>query len=100
MTDFDSLPQLPTPLGVVTIGDIPSKYMKPRSTLPFQAIHVDANAGIFMSSLKVCKNTKPSELKMLEKNLEEIFVPKTFGEINNEKAFVSLSVRSTLDLYL
>ena len=88
------------PLGVVTIGDIPSKYMKPKSTLPFQAIHVDANADIFMSSLKVCKSTKPSEAKQLEKKLEEIFVPKPYGEANNEKAFVSLSVRSTLDLYL
>jgi hypothetical protein len=54
--------------------------MKPRSTLPFQAIHVDATADVFLSSLKVCKNTKPIEASSLEKQLEEIFVPKTYGQ--------------------
>jgi hypothetical protein len=45
------LAQLPEPLGVVTIGDIPSKYMKPKKTLPFQAIHIDATPELFMQSL-------------------------------------------------
>jgi hypothetical protein len=54
--------------------------MKPKDTLPFQAIPIDATPEIFLSSLKVCRNTKPIEASSLERQLEEIFVPKTYGQ--------------------
>ncbi len=92
------LPQLPPTIKGLVYGDIPIKFIKKNNFLPFQSLNVDATPQIFMQCLKVCKETNPDNISLWERNLTEIFVPTT-GKHPYESALVSLSVRSTFDLY-
>jgi len=95
---MDQLPQLPVAMDGLLYIDIPNKFIKTADFLPFQSLNVDATAALFYQSLQVCKTTTQDSLPHWEEQVEEIFVPR--GIHPDERAFVSLSVRSTFDIYL
>ena len=95
---MDQLPQMPPDIDGLVYGDIPNKYIKTGSFQPYTSLNIDATPSIFYESLKACSETKEGDINYWTEQLEDIFVPP--GTYKGEKAFVTLSVRSTFDLYL
>ena len=95
---MDQLPQMPPDIDGLVYGDIPNKYIKTGSFQPYTSLNIDATPSIFYESLKACSETKEGDINYWTEQLEDIFAPP--GSSKGEKAFVTLSVRSTFDLYL
>ena len=95
---MDQLPQLPPDIDGLVYGDIPNKYIKTGSFQPYTSLNIDAVPSIFYKSLKACSETKESDNDYWTQQLEDIFVPP--GKFVGESALITLSVRSTFDLYL
>lgn len=93
------MPQLPPDIEGLVYGDIPTKYIKTGSFQPYTSLNIDATNSIFIQSLKACGSTKENEFDFWTRRVENIFVPKDIGKYEDEQALVSLSVRSTFDLY-
>ena len=85
----------PPLLKGVTSGDIPNKYYKPSTDLGKSAFCIHAEFKHFRKAVNLIKNLPDTSAEKYITKIDEIFA----RDRANEKALVTLSVRSAFDLY-
>jgi hypothetical protein len=77
----------------VSVGDIPTKYMRPQTWFPANGFCIDASPADIKKLMDNCGTTNPANFGKWKQKVQSLFVRQ------NEYAAISLSVRSTWDMY-
>ena len=79
------------------MGDIPEKYFQRKKTVPYNCVGIDLTERDVWEGLNFNKQIRDDSLQFWQGEVNKLFAAKN---PDIERAIVTLSVRSMLDLYL